>query len=279
MSFWKNNEEYLRPAICVAVLIVAWVFYRLVQHSINRFSRRRHLVETDPGAETRFRMIERLFAVVLFFLAVGFVFWILDLSFLRRLALGMFASAGVVGIAVGFAAQASLGNLAAGIMIAFAQPIRLSDVVEVEGEKGTVESIGLFYTYIRTWDNRRLVIPNKILSDRAIRNHSLVDPRMPAVVVLRFDYGVDIDKVRSLLLEVAHLHPLSLAEPAPVVQVIDTDDAGVSIRLLAWAGTPADAPQLADDVRESAIRELASMEEPVDVRWSKAQPPQAGKPA
>lgn len=278
MSFWNAHEEYLRPAICVGVLILAWVFYRLVQHSIDRFSRRKHLVETDPGAETRFRMIERLFAVVLFFVAVGFVFWILDLTFLRRLALGMFASAGVVGIAIGFAAQATLGNLAAGIMIAFAQPVRLSDMVEVEGENGTVESIGLFYTYIRTWDNRRLVIPNKILSERIIRNHSLVDPRMPAVVVLRFDYGVDIDKVRSLLLEVARLHPLSLAEPGPVVQVIDTDDAGVTIRLLAWAATPADAPALTADVRETAIRRLASMDKPVDVRWSKVQP-QAEKPS
>ncbi|OFW58890.1 MAG: hypothetical protein A2133_02380 [Actinobacteria bacterium RBG_16_64_13] len=270
MSFWEANQKHFIDAgVSVLVLLVAWLSYWLLRWAINRFSRRNNLAEVDPGAETRFRMIERLSAVVLFFVAVGLVFWIMDVSALKRVAVGIFASAGVVGIALGFAAQTTMANLVSGIIVAFAQPIRLGDNVNIENEYGAVESIGLFYTYIRTWDNRRLVIPNKLLSDQAIRNYTLVDPRMPALVVLRLDYGADVDAVRALLLKEALAHPLFLADPEPSVQVIDTDDLGVSARLMAWASTQADAWTLAADVRENVVQKLAASVVPVGGRWSR----------
>jgi len=219
-------------------------------------------------------MIERLSAVVLFFVAVGLVFWIMDVSALKRVAVGMFASAGVVGIAVGFAAQTTMANLVSGVIIAFAQPIRLGDKVTIDGEFGTVESIGLFYTMIHTWDNRRLVIPNKILSDQTIRNYTLVDARMPAVVLLRLDYGADVEAVRSLLLDEARAHRLFLAEPEPAVYVVDADDLGVSIRLTAWAADQSDAWQMAVELRERVVRRLMAAEVPVGVRWSRVMPEQ-----
>jgi small-conductance mechanosensitive channel len=247
-----------------------------MRHGIDRFSRRRDLPVTDPGAETRIRMIQRLSAVIIFFVAVGLVFWIMDISALKRVAVGMFASAGVVGIAIGFAAQTVIANLVSGVIIAFAQPIRLGDGVEIDGEYGTVESIGLFYSYIRTWDNRRLVMPNKLLSDRTIRNYTLVDPRMPALVILRLDYGADVESVRALLLAEARAHRLFLPEPEPSVSVVDADDVGVSVRLMAWAATQSEAWTLATDVRESVVGKLAALAVPVGVRWSRAMPEARG---
>jgi small conductance mechanosensitive channel len=270
MSFWETNKEhFINAGVSVLVLVAAWLLYWLLRHAINRFSRRRNLSEVDPGAETRLRMIQRLTAVALFFVALGLVFWIMDVSALKRVAVGMFASAGVVGIALGFAAQTTMANLVSGVIIAFAQPIRLGDNVKIDGEYGAVESIGLFYTNIRTWDNRRLVIPNKLLSDQTIRNYTLVDPRMPALVVLRLDYGADVDAVRTLLLKEAQAHPLYLPEPEPSVQVVDADELGVSIRLMAWAPSQADAWNLAVDVRENVVRKLASSAVPIGVRWSR----------
>lgn len=270
MGFWEANEKhFINAGVSVLVLVAAWLIYWGLRHAIDRFSRRRNLAVVDPGAETRFRMIERLSAVVLFFVAVGLVFWIMDVSALKRVAVGMFASAGVVGIALGFAAQTTMSNLVSGIIIAFAQPVRLGDSVQIEGEFGTVESIGLFYTNIRTWDNRRLIIPNKLLSDQAIRNYTLVDPRMPALVQLRLEYGADVEAVRTLLLEEARAHSLFLAEPEPSVQVIDADDLGVSVRLMAWAKTQADAWTLAVQVRESVVAKLAAAAVPVGIRWSR----------
>ncbi len=270
MSFWESNQHnFVNAGVSVAVLVAAWLIYWLMRHAINRFSKRRNLAEVDPGAETRLRMIQRLLTVSLFFIAVGLVFWIMDVSALKRVALGMFASAGVIGIAIGFAAQTTMANLASGVIIAFAQPIRLGDNVKIDDEYGTVESIGLFYTYIRTWDNRRLVIPNKRLSDQTIFNYTIVDQRMPALVVLRLDYSADVDAVRTMLLEEATSHRLFLADPEPSVQVIDADELGVSVRLMAWAATQADAWTMAVEIRESVVRKLTALDAPIGVRWSR----------
>jgi len=149
--------------------------------------------------------------------------------------------------------------------------------VTIEDEFGTVESIGLFYTSIRIWDNRRLVLPNKLLSDRAIRNYTLVDPRMPGLVTLRLEYGVDVDAVRKVLIETAQAHPLFLDSPAPSVQVIEADNLGVTVRLMAWAASQADAWTLSAGVREAVLAKLPDVASPVGVNLSRAgmtQPPE-----
>jgi small conductance mechanosensitive channel len=267
-SFWQDYQTVLTDAIvCILILIGAWVLYRVSRRAINSFSKRRNLPETDPGAETRFRMISRLWGVAILFIALGLVFWVIDIPALNNLAKGMFASAGIVGIALGFAAQTTVANLFSGIVIAFAQPIRLGDSVTIDDEFGTVESIGLFYTSIRIWDNRRLVIPNKLLSDRTIRNYTLVDPRSPAIVTLRMQYGADVDEVRKLLLKLARAHPLFLDEPPPSVTVTEANDMGVTVRLMAWASTQSDALALATSVREEAVARLPDIATPVGLNF------------
>lgn len=269
-SFWEANaEHFINAGVSVLVLLGAWLLYLLMRHSINRFSNRRNLAKVDPGSETRLRMIQRLTAVALFFVALGLVLWIMDVAALRRVAVGMFASAGVVGIAVGFAAQTTMANLVSGIIIAFAQPVRLGDNVVIDGEYGSVECIGLFYTTIRTWDNRRLIIPNKLLSDRTVRNYTIIDARMPAIVLLHLDSKADVDAIKALLLEEARAHRLFLPEPEPSVQVVDADEQGLSVRLVAWAKTQGDAWTLAVEVHENVVRKLAQSAFPAGLRSSR----------
>ncbi len=264
MFSWSAHKTiFIELIAAVAILVVAWLVYFGLRKAVDTFSRRRNLAQTDPGAETRFRMIERLSAVIIFFIAIGLVFWVIDIRALNTLAIGWFASAGVVGIALGFAAQTTVANLFSGIVIAFAQPVRLGDNVNIDDEFGTVESIGLFYTSIRLWDNRRLVLPNKLLSDRAIRNYTLIDPRMPALVTLRLEYGADVEAVRALLIELAKAHPLFLDSPAPNVQVIEADDLGVTVRLMAWSAGQSEAFTLATDVREAVLAKLPGVASPV----------------
>ena len=276
--FWHAHKTiFIDAAVSVAILIVAWLLYLGLRKAVNAFSKRRNLAETDPGAETRFRMIERLSAVIIFFIALGLVFWVIDIQALNSLALGMFASAGVLGIALGFAAQTTVANLFSGIVIAFAQPVRLGDSVTIDDEFGTVESIGLFYTSIRIWDNRRLVIPNKVLSDRPIRNYTLIDPRMPALLTLRLEYGADVDAIRKVLIEIAQAHPLFLDSPSPSVQVIEADNLGVTVRLMAWASSQADAWTLSAEVREAALAKLPGVASPVGINLTRVvmgQPPE-----
>ena len=273
MGFWEDNKTVFTDAIVsIAILIGAWIIYWALRKAINGFSRRRNLAETDPGAETRFRMIQRLSAVGIFFIALGLIFWVIDIEALNNLAKGMFASAGIVGIAIGFAAQTTMANLVSGIMIAFAQPIRLGDQVRIDEEFGAVESIGLFYTNIRLWDNRRLVIPNKLLSDRTIRNYTLIDPRMPALVLFRLAYGSDVDAVRKLLIEEVRGHRLFVDDPPPSVLVTEADNLGVTVRLMAWAANQADAWTMTTEVRESVLAKLPEVATPVGLSWSGGSP-------
>lgn len=268
-SFWEANKDYFIEGIAsILVLVAAWLIYKGIKRAISRFSKSRNLARTDPGAETRFRMIERLSAVVLFFVAIGIVFWIIDSDTLNRVATAMFATGGIFAVALAFAAQTTVANLMSGVIIAFVQPIRLGDRVNIDNEDGNVEAIGLFYTTIRTWDNRRLIIPNKILSDRTIRNFTVVDPRMPALVTFRLEYGADLDKVRELLLAEARAHPLVITDPAPAVEMIEADDRGVTVRLQAWTPDQSQAWRTAIELRETLLPKVQAIATPVGARWS-----------
>jgi small-conductance mechanosensitive channel len=91
----------------------------------------------------------------------------------RAIAGGVLASSALIGLVIGFASQRTIGNVVAGILIAISQPLRLGDEVEVQGTKGVVEEIGLTYTWIRTRDNDRLVVPNEKLASETIRNSTI----------------------------------------------------------------------------------------------------------
>src|SRR6059036_2300731 len=146
MPWW--HRVIVLGAALLATLIVA----RLVD---RRMARR----ELPAGAVTRYRVLRRSVLTLIVF--VGLLSALLVIPQVRAVATGILASSAVVGIVVGFAAQRTIGNFISGLLIAFAQPIRLGDRVEIEGLTGVVEEIGLTYTFIRIDDNDRLVIPNE----------------------------------------------------------------------------------------------------------------------
>ena len=156
--FWQ------RVAIAVVMIFVASFVAKLVDWRISR----RNLA---PEAVTRYRVLRRsLFAAIVF---LGVMSALLVIPQVRALAGGVLASSAVVGLVIGFASQRTIGNVVAGILIAISQPLRLGDEVEVEGTKGVVEEIGLTYTWIRTRDNDRLVVPNERLASETIRNSTI----------------------------------------------------------------------------------------------------------
>src|SRR5438309_11981010 len=116
--------------------------------------------------QTRYLVLRR--AVTVTILVVGFLSALLVIPQVRAVAGGLLASSAVLGIVIGFASQRTIGNFVAGLLIAFTQPIRLGDRIELEETAGTVEEIGLTYTFIRTDDGARLVIPNEKLASDTI---------------------------------------------------------------------------------------------------------------
>ncbi len=134
-----------------------------------------------PGAETRYRVLRR--SIMSGILFVGVLSALLALPQVRSVAGALLASSAVIGLIIGFAAQRTIGNFIAGLLIALSQPLRIGDRVSVDGMEGTVEEIALTYTYIRADDNTRLVIPNEKLASDTIQNSTVARERQPVAFV------------------------------------------------------------------------------------------------
>lgn len=170
----------------------------------------------------------------------------------RQIGTGLLASAGIAGIVVGFAAQRSLGTLFAGIQIAITQPIRIDDVVIVEGEWGRVEEITLTYVVVRIWDLRRLVVPITYFIERPFQNWTRVSADLLGTVFLYTDYGVPVDALRAELDRLLDGHPLWDGK-VKVVQVTDAREHTLELRVLVSAADSGRLWDLRVELREKLL--------------------------
>lgn len=185
-------ELWQRVAVVGAVLLATLVGARLIDRRMARQDR-------SPEAVTRYRVLRRSITAAI--VTFGILSALLVIPQVRALAGALLASSAVLGLIVGFASQRTLGNFVAGLMIALTQPLRLGDRVEVGGVEGTVEEIGLIYTFIRTDQNARLVIPNEKLASDTITNSTIRSPAKYAQVTVQVpnttDLGPLVDDLRS----------------------------------------------------------------------------------
>jgi small conductance mechanosensitive channel len=182
-----------RLVIVGVVMLITIAVARLIDRRIAR----RQLA---PEAITRYRILRRSVTVTIVF--VGLLSALLVVPQVRAVAGGLLASSAVLGIVVGFASQRTLGNFVAGLLIAFSQPVRLGDDVVVEGTPGVVEEIGLTYTFVRTENGDRLVIPNEKLASDTIRNSTIRSREKVAEISVQVplgrDVGAVVDRLRGL---------------------------------------------------------------------------------
>jgi small-conductance mechanosensitive channel len=178
MSFWH------RIVIAAVVFVLVSILARAVDWWLSRKS-------LPPEAETRYRVIRRSITAAI--LVVGLFSALLVVPQVRVVAGGLLASSAVLGVIIGFASQQTLGNFIAGLLIAITQPVRIGDRVSYAGEDGTVEEIGLTYTFIRTLDQRRLVVPNNKLASDTIVNSSIRSRETFAEVSIPLPLSTDLD--------------------------------------------------------------------------------------
>src|ERR671936_674393 len=183
-----------RLAIIGVVLLVTAIVARVID---RRIARR----ELSTGAMTRYRVLRRSITTAV--VVVGILSALLVIPEVRAVAGGLLASSAVLGIIVGFASQRTLGNFVAGLLIAFTQPLRLGDEVTVEDTQGVVEEIGLIYTFVRTENGDRLVIPNEKLASDTIRNSTIRSREKVAEISLQIPLGKDAGAVMDRLRTVA----------------------------------------------------------------------------
>ena len=186
--------SWQRLIIVGVVLLVTTVVARLID---RRIARR----ELPPEAITRYRAARRSITTAIMF--VGILSALLVIPGVRAVAGGLLASSAVIGIVVGFASQRTLGNFVAGLLIAFTQPLRLGDAVVIDSVEGTVEEIGLIYTFVRTDNGDQLVIPNEKLASDTIRNSTIRSREKVAEISLQVPLGQDLGAVVDRLQTIA----------------------------------------------------------------------------
>lgn len=187
-------------------------------------------------------------------LLVSFCLSLILLSFpgVRKFGTTILAGAGVAGIIIGFALQKSLVNLFAGIQIAFTQPIKIDDAVVVENEWGWIEEINLTYVVVRIWDLRRLVLPITYFTENAFQNWTRNNAQILGSVFLYLDYSMPLDPLRKHFEKVLSETKL-WDQQTQVLQVTDTNDKTMTIRLLMTAQNSPTAWDLRCYVREKMI--------------------------
>jgi small-conductance mechanosensitive channel len=210
--------------IAVTLLIAKFVDWRIAHR------------ELAPGSATRYRVLRKTLVTAIIF--IGVISALLVIPPVRALAGGILASSAVLGLVIGFASQRTIGNVVAGILIAITQPLRLGDRVTVEGTEGIVEEIGLTYTWIRTRDNDRLVVPNERLASESIRNSTIRSAETLAEVQVQVPASADLRAVVNSLQQAdEEVYVTDLGDKATIVvrkrvpRVSDTERAESELRL------------------------------------------------
>ena len=146
------------------------------------------------------------------------------------------AAIGAAGLAIGLALQGSLANFAGGVLILLFRPFKIGDWIEAQSVSGTVDSIQIFHTVLRTGDNKTVIVPNGNLSNGIITNYNR-QPTRKVVFDVGVDYEADLQKVREVLLALAD-DPRVLKDPAPAVVVTALGDSAITMSLRVWVNTP-----------------------------------------
>ena len=170
-------------AIAGAFVLAAVVLARIVDHRMAKRT-------LDPVVATRYRVLRRTVTTVI--VSVGILSALLTIPSVRAVAGGVIASTAILGLILGLAAQKTLSNFVAGILIAVAQPFRLGDLITVDDQSGRVEEIGLTYTFIRLTDGARLVVPNDTLASDTIRNSTIRSVNTVAEIKVQVPLAQDV---------------------------------------------------------------------------------------
>jgi small-conductance mechanosensitive channel len=199
---------------------------------------------------TQLRVIERVLTVIILIISVAVMLMTFDK--MRQLGVSVLASAGIMGIVLGFAAQKSLGTLFAGIQIAIAQPIRIDDVVIIDNEWGRIEEINLTYVVVRIWDLRRLIVPITYFIDNTFQNWTRVSADLLGSVFLYVDYTIPVQEIRRELEKIVKNSDIWDGKTC-VLQVTDATEKTMVLRALVSAPDSSSAWNLRCAVREKLI--------------------------
>ena len=239
--------------------VIAWILFQGVG-LIERIVLAKYDIKAADNLEarkiyTQVKVLNKTLYVVITIFTVASMLMLFEE--VRRFGTSILASAGVVGIIIGFAAQRTIANLFAGFQLAMTQPIRIDDVVIVEGEWGRVEEITLTYVVIKIWDQRRLVVPLSYFIEKPFQNWTRVSSDILGSVFVYADYTLPVEEIRQEVKRLVENHP-KWDGKFWNVQITDATDRAMQVRVLVTASDSGKAWDMRCDIREQLIAFIQS---------------------
>ena len=252
---WDAATQHI--ALTMLITLIGWTLIVLTSYFSDRYTSRFRF-DTDDNLVarkhvTQLRVFRRAINIIIGLLTAGTV--LLTFDGVREYGVSLFASAGAAGLVLGLAARPVLANLIAGIQIAITQPIRLEDVVIVEGEWGWIEEIFATFVVVRIWDRRRLVVPLAYFIEQPFQNWTRESASIIGAVTWELDYTAPVEEMRDKLDDLLHESDLWDRDVANL-QVIEAARDTITIRALMSARTSPKAWDLRCEIREKMLRWL-----------------------
>jgi small-conductance mechanosensitive channel len=168
----------------------------------------------------------------------------------------LLTSAGIAGAVLGIAAQPILGNIIAGMQVAITQPIRIGDTVMMDDEWTTIEDLRYTYAVLKTWDERRLIVPMRHFVTETVENWSHTEVHQTCVVYLYVDYGADIDAIRQKYIALVKTHELWDGQTEPELITVSITETAIKLRGTVASDSPLNAWTLECKIREQMLSYL-----------------------
>lgn len=253
-----RDPETLRYVVLIgAILAVGWLLVSFTHVGRDLLEARLPMGGEDSGARalrTQVIILQRLAILLIVTLAVGLA--LLTIPGVQAVAASVLASAGIIGIVVGVAAGPVLGNIIAGVQIAFAQPIRIDDIVVMDGHWGRVREINSTHVVLHSWDGRQIVVPLSRIVDAPFENWTRRGSSLLATVTLHVDYSAPVDAIRAQLKKILDESGMWDGETWNL-QVTDASERTLALRALMSAPDSSTAWDLRCHVREQLVTWIA----------------------
>jgi len=252
-NFWLS-ERIMTLKHILTLACASWIVIETVSILKHRLLKKFDISSEDNlksrKLHTQINLLEKIIVFVITIITIGLM--LLSIDSIREIGIGIFASAGVIGIIVGLSAQKIVGAVLAGIQIAITQPFRIDDAVVVENEWGWIEEINLTYVVVRIWDKRRLVLPSSYFLEKPFQNWTRTTADILGTVFIYTDYTISVDALREELSRL--LQDCELWDgKVQVVQVTDSKENHMEIRILVSAKNSPTAWDLRVYIREKMI--------------------------
>ena len=276
-SIWEPVARFVRPAI------LGWIVFTLVKAFTAALEYRLETHDDDVATlrsrKTRIAILSRTATFVIVFITVGLM--LLSIPGVRAIGTTVLASAGIAALAVGAAAQPALKSLIAGLQMALTEPLRIGDLVVVDGHTGRVEEIRMSFVTVRTWDERVIVVPTSRFLDDSFENWTRGSEKLTGPIYLHLDPIADVGPIRAEFERFVGLHDLWDGRPASLLMT-EAYPESVELRMAVSSDTVGDLWQLRCDVREHMLGWLRENQPEALIRHRLELPgghPKAGEPA